>query len=277
MGLIQDKEKYIDKSEAILSGNINNFQDQIYQAIVGAVSDFDTVGGRLTNSPENIRLLAQVEERVRLLIYQTDYPTKVSEYVRTFRSLPEINAAIQRSINGLDISALNVTNIQNQVIESTVYELLGQGMNVNLINPVKNQLTLSLYTGSNVSSFERYLDDFVKKANDVTNPIKVGNINVGQIATDAIGQYDGTIQSIIMNQFELDYWGYEGSLIKTSRPQCRRWVEMGKIPVGEVQSEIEWALRNGSGMIPGTTPETFGSFRGGYNCRHRATPLRKID
>jgi hypothetical protein len=49
---------------------------------------------------------------------------------------------------------------------------------------------------------------------------------------------------------------------------------MGVVKDAQLPGEIEWALRNGSGMIPATTPETFGIYRGGYRCRHHATAIQ---
>ena len=73
---------------------------------------------------------------------------------------------------------------------------------------------------------------------------------------------------------------YVGSLVKDSRPQCKRWVnykehgQTGLLAVKDLNREIAWAYANGKGMIPGTTTETFRQFRGGFNCRHEAYPVR---
>jgi hypothetical protein len=97
---------------------------------------------------------------------------------------------------------------------------------------------------------------------------------VKQISRDALGQFDGQINAIIADEFGLDAFRYVGSIIDDSRAQCVRWVGKRILEKSEMQSEIAWANNNGSGMIPGTNPDNFLVFRGGYNCRHRAIPFK---
>jgi hypothetical protein len=97
---------------------------------------------------------------------------------------------------------------------------------------------------------------------------------VKQISRDALGQFDGQINAIIAEEFGLDAFRYVGSLIDDSRPQCVRWVGKRILEKSEMPEQIAWANNNGSGMIPGTNPDNFLVFRGGYNCRHRAIPFK---
>ncbi|MFN9108950.1 MAG: hypothetical protein ACK5XN_02555, partial [Bacteroidota bacterium] len=97
---------------------------------------------------------------------------------------------------------------------------------------------------------------------------------VKQVSRDALGQFDGQINAKIADEFGLDAFRYVGSIIDDSRSQCVRWVGKRILEKSEMQSEINWANNNGSGMIPGTTPENFLVYRGGYNCRHRAIPFK---
>jgi hypothetical protein len=97
---------------------------------------------------------------------------------------------------------------------------------------------------------------------------------VKQISRDALGQFDGQINAIIADEFGLDAFRYVGSIIDDSRAQCVRWVGKRILEKSEMQSEIAWANNNGTGMIPGTNPDNFLVFRGGYNCRHRAIPFK---
>jgi len=63
-------------------------------------------------------------------------------------------------------------------------------------------------------------------------------------------------------------------LIEDSRKQCVRWVGKEILLFSDLQSEIEWAFNNGTGMNKSTTPDTFAIYRGGYNCRHEAIPTK---
>lgn len=269
--ILQQKDKLFDDAELILTDNLDATQREIYQSIYSLVADFDTRDGKFLNTERNARLLNNITARIQAAVQSTEYSGRVMEYLRQFDQLESINAALQQSVNSLDISGLNLTNIQRQAREAVIYDMLGNGMQTNLAEPVRKLLTKSVFSGMGTQEFASGLRQFIMKDTEV-----IGRVNVGQIARDAILQYDGTINTIIFNEFGLDEWGYEGSLIKDSRPQCRRWVKMGRIPADELAQEIAWAETNGSGLIPETTPENFAINRGGYNCRHTATPLRKL-
>jgi len=74
----------------------------------------------------------------------------------------------------------------------------------------------------------------------------------------------------------LNAFQYIGSLVTDSRPQCERWIikKGGVLKYSELEKEISWAYSNGKGMIPGTNKDNFGTYRGGYNCKHSAVPFR---
>lgn len=269
--IIQRKEKIFDDAELLLTDNLGATQREIYQSIYSLIADFDTRDGKFLNTDRNVRLLNTITARIQAAVESTEYTGRVTEYLRQFNRLESVNAALQQSVNSLDISGLNLTNIQRQAQSAVIYDLLGNGMQANLAEPVRKLLTKSIFSGMGTQEFAAGLRQFIVKDGEM-----IGRVNVGQIARDAILQYDGTINTIIFNEFGLDEWGYEGSIIKDSRPQCRRWVKMGRIAASELPEEIAWAEANGSGLIPETTPENFAINRGGYNCRHTATPLRKL-
>lgn len=102
-------------------------------------------------------------------------------------------------------------------------------------------------------------------------------------AKQAILSYDGMMQSRIQKEYELDGYSYEGSLIKNSSGQCAKWVEMGEIPIKDIEKELEWArAKEGSyyngfrvaKLIEGTNKENFPMNRGHWGCRHSVTAVR---
>lgn len=97
--------------------------------------------------------------------------------------------------------------------------------------------------------------------------------NATRIARDSFYQYQGLINQTIANEFEMNAYRYIGSLVEESREQCVRWSEQEYILFSDLQDEIDWAFDNGSGMIKWTTPDTFATYRGGWNCRHLAIPV----
>jgi len=94
-----------------------------------------------------------------------------------------------------------------------------------------------------------------------------------RIARDSFYQYQGAINQTIAVEFEMNAYRYIGSIVEETRAQCERWVEQEYILFSELQAEIDWAFTNGSGMIKETDIDTFGIYRGGWNCRHLAIPV----
>jgi hypothetical protein len=97
--------------------------------------------------------------------------------------------------------------------------------------------------------------------------------NATRIARDSFYQYQGAINQTIAVEFEMNAYRYIGSIVEETRAQCERWVEQEYILFSELQAEIDWAFTNGSGMIKETDIDTFGIYRGGWNCRHLAIPV----
>ena len=99
-----------------------------------------------------------------------------------------------------------------------------------------------------------------------------------QVVHDSIMQYDGKVNKQISKEFKFTKIRYVGSLIRTSRGQCCKWVNMKYINIKDLPNEIRWASNTNNyygrfkcgGMIDDTTKENFIELRGGYNCRHRA-------
>ena len=97
--------------------------------------------------------------------------------------------------------------------------------------------------------------------------------NATRIARDSFYQYQGAINQTIALEFEMNAYRYIGSIVDETRPQCERWVEQEYILFSELQAEIDWALSLDRGMIKETDIDTFGIYRGGWNCRHLAIPV----
>jgi uncharacterized protein YggL (DUF469 family) len=145
------------------------------------------------------------------------------------------------------------------------------------IAPVREGLYRNIMFGATVGETEEFI-----KSQVVSTKQKDSKLTryVGQVATDALHQFDGSVNQVAKQSLGLNATQYVGSLIEDSRAQCIKWVGMSIIKDENLQEEIDWALAGGqfsnkkcSGMIEGTTTDTFCINRGGYRCRHRAFPI----
>lgn len=97
------------------------------------------------------------------------------------------------------------------------------------------------------------------------------------ISRDALYQYDGAVNSEIATRYNLTAYRYVGSIVKASRPQCERWVRADILTRERLERDIALLHRAGNpdGFRPETTFQNFPVFRGGWNCRHQAIPVRE--
>jgi len=272
-----DREKIFGKAETILTADFSKVNNNILKEIKGILKELDISAGNIAvNSAQNRKILNTAFERVRGSILETDYKTNVTGYLRSFKQISDNNILFHSTVNQLSNVDNTVTPLQTLAVKNTLSSLLGNGMDSAFTDVLTRNLQGYITQGANITQVENSLRLFIK--GDSKNLGKLERY-VKQIAGDAIRQYDGQLQGAIQAEYKLNAVSYEGSLIKDSRPQCVRWVKQkkGVLMVKELTKEIEWAFKNGSGMIPGTLPATFYQNRGGFACRHAATAINIVE
>jgi hypothetical protein len=158
--------------------------------------------------------------------------------------------------------------------------MTGQGLNENLINPLRSELFIAVNQGSTLTDVITSISGQLTTTETRQGVLKRIAL---QASRDALGQYDGIVNEAVRKSYKLDALLYVGSLVKDSRAQCERWVDydkngkVGMLLFEDLEQEIAWAENNGTGMIPNTTPENFCQNRGGFNCRHIAYPVRSAN
>lgn len=264
------RQRILDDAEELLKSDITKTNRIVYEALISFLK-FDTQGGKIVFDAKTIELINKAEKQIKKALNKAGYESRVAQYLKDFDKIKAATVAEQKKVNRIDVSQRLVTNIQKSAIQQTTNILLGNGLDANFIQPIKDVLLSAASSGMTIPQAELQLRKVI-----IGDAERFGKLEryVTQISRDAISQYDGMMQSRIAKEYDLDGISYEGSIIKDSRPQCKRWVEIGEIPIKDLKKEIEWANANGSGMIPNTTPDTFTIYRGGYNCRHTATAIR---
>lgn len=280
---LKKRFQIIDEAEKNLTRNLPTLQNEIYKEILPILEKFDVSEGKIVYNRTAINLINQLEAAILRAINRTPYKDRVLDYLADFEKVKEINIKLQSSLNRIDVKSSNLTSIQRQAVKTTLNNLTGAGLDTNFVQPVKQVLFQHAVGGSSIAQTELALREVIKG-----NATKYGRLTryLTQISRDAISGYDGEIQSRIANEFDLDGYSYEGSLIKTSAGQCAKWSEMGILKIADLQDEIDWAIANKgssyngykiSALVEGTTPATFAANRGHHGCRHAVTAVRIIN
>lgn len=271
--LINAKDSFIDDSELALLEGFDSIEAAIYNAVSKKIMSMNQKDGKLVFDPSNITAINEINSIVVASIQSSRYPSNVKSYLRNFDQVKDYNARIQSKVNDISYDELEalINPVQKAMIDKVMVDLTGQGIDVEFIRPLTEGIYRNLVSGATIEDLQRSISEVIK-----SNPERLGSFKryVVRMSRDAMLQYDGQINSRIANEYGLDAYIYVGTIIRDSRPQCIQWLGKKVLKKSELPSLIDAAYNYGSGMIPGTTADNFAIYRGGYNCRHTAVPVK---
>lgn len=270
--LIRKKLAIMDNADEDFLNSLQPTENAIQKSVMGIINKFDVVDGRLVNNDTNLQLLTALNKEVKKILRDSTYTKKIEPYLRDFDKITDLTFEIQDIGNGIKGTKVNANPIKKQAVDDLVIGLTSpDNVDTNLVKPIRDAMFNAIVLGQGQQETRKQLELLITGSGQRSGILKR---YAGQIARDSINQYDGTVNGVIAREYGLNAYRYVGSLVDDSRPQCVRWVGKEVLPFDTLSSEITWANNNGKGMIPGTTPQNFAVFRGGYNCRHAAIPFR---
>jgi hypothetical protein len=270
-------ERINDKALEILQKRFDKVEPRFVKQVVDWVNKFRTTSGNLVRSKENLARLSSFKTAVNRFLEKAGYNVMVSGFLENFDEIGANTQLAQQELNGIDITKSFLNPFKRYAVNNVIAAMQGQGLNVNLINPLKNELLIAVNQGSSLTDVVTSIAGQLTTTEARQGVLKRISL---QASRDALLQYDGVVNEAVRKSYKMDALLYVGSIVKDSRAQCERWVsetkngKLGLILFEDLQDEINWADNNGTGMIPDTTPENFCQNRGGYNCRHIAYPVR---
>jgi hypothetical protein len=161
-------------------------------------------------------------------------------------------------------------------VEST---LLGAGLTQGVLAPIKNILLTNLQSRATIEELREALRQQIIPSGASTLLTR----HAATYADTALATYNASYLQEASQALGIEYYRYDGSVIKSTRPFCRNFVNQyfskkeiermgeGQQPYGGgslTQAELE-------GRIAGTNAQTILTLRGGWNCRHRFIPTPK--
>jgi hypothetical protein len=270
-------ERINDKALEILQKRFDKVEPKFVKQVVDWVGKFRTTSGNLVRSKENLARLGSFKTAVNRFLEKAGYNVMVSGFLENFDEIGANTQLVQQELNGIAITKSFLNPFKRYAVNNVIAAMEGQGLNNDLINPLKNELLIAVNQGSSIKDVVESVAGQL-----ITTEARQGVLKriTLQASRDALLQYDGIVNEAVRKSYKMDAVLYVGSIVKDSRAQCERWVnetkngKVGLILFEDLQSEINWAEDNGTGMIPNTTPENFCQNRGGFNCRHIAYPVR---
>ena len=258
---IRGSARIKDGAESALIEGIETIENRVLQLVMQHIGGMSGSGGGVRDSKANQRRLIRLKKAVRDEIKKQLRP-KHQDYLRAFLDLDASTIKTFKLI-GEEVPASLIQPTRQAAFEQLEAMLQGSELEAGVINPLLNRVQRLVLTGADFGDMQAELS----RAIGIGKYLNRGITN-GAIPVDVINQYHGAINKKIGQELGYTWLVYTGSIIETSRPQCRRWVTKLYIHESELQEEINWAFANGSGMINPTTPSTFAANRGGHRCRH---------
>ena len=275
--IFQDKIKFLTDAEAAMDKGVKAFQRQVFELIVTELlPEFKLdADGRIANTRANVALVARID-----MIFDSLLDTLTADVLTPFaNSLIQSTSLSAEYYVALGFKQTVIDNLtRNKVFIERRIGIDAKG------RLLKNQY---LYSLGQTAEVRQTLKDYVIRSltGDVSfKDFQLGfrNLVIGnrrqkglattgvlqryfdQYAYDSFNQFDEVANSQLAKGLNLEHFVYEGSIIDTTRPFCKK--RAGK--AFKVSDTKNW--KNDPDLIDKKTKDSYRPLieRGRYRCRH---------
>lgn len=296
MSLQSRKTKLLDSSTESFLSSVEKLEGQLHQLVLGILENFDREDGRLISSAYNRNQLFQLGRELEDAFANSRLNRRVQEWVPDFEKLLQLNRQYWSGQGWTFTDRINeILSDDMQIrINQLVSDLTGSGVDVNVIQGLQQKIQEGIVTRQRYSDLKEVVKEYLVTDTRQSQLLRYASV----ITQDAINGFDGAIQKVVADEYEMDGFNYVGSLIKDSRLTCIALTSApGRVMVGknvvtnpyadlvlpggafrikDIPKIIERSYNN-PGWNKSTTPDTFFIYRGGYNCRHEALPTMLLE
>lgn len=276
--VLDRKQTFIDDQRAAMESSVVRLQQKLLNKIVAEIiPELDVKDGLIIDTPKNLRLISELDK-----VY-SDFQKVTQETI-----LPQITKGTSE-VSKLSKSYFevmlgeNLPKVFNKVVGNTNIitnlrlgldggELVRGGylqsfFDSNTIGTELKQMTSKAVTsGMDKKEFITMLSDKITGTDEYTGGLER---QFQRFAYDIYQQYDATYSQSLAKELDMQYFIYQGGLVKDSRAFC---VEHNN-KVYSTEEAQEWSTWKDP--TTGQTPSYLGypgydplTDRGGYNCRH---------
>lgn len=244
---------------------------QVFDILRKYLTRFDLQNGDFVATGSTAQIINEMNREIALALSSSSLDGNIDKFLVNFDEIGENVRRIHADVNDVNVPKALVNRQKQFAIDNTIYSLKEAQVSTHFTQPIRQLLFRRVTTGASLLDTERELRILMLGDKERLGAFRSW---VGQIARDSINQYEGSIHQAVKNEFGFQRVRYIGGLVTDSREQCKRWEGIGTIDAVDLPAEINWAKNEGSGMILTTDVDNFLINRGGYNCRHRAIPVR---
>ena len=227
---------------------------------------------------ENIDVAGIVAAIDKLYIQAINKPEFVNDTRKFLQNFDEVrkNALeLHKEVSDLSYTPAFYEALNKQqkfLVDKTLYELQQGGLKKYFVEDAKQVLLEAANLGYSQKQIEKRLRQRLLSQPDKDSYyVRYAT----QVSRDSVNQYNGQVNQMVQDEYDLDMIRYVGSVVDDSRPFCihvRKELK-GKIKRSELPALLA-KYSGSSGMIQNTNANNFYVVRGGWNCRHEAIPYR---
>jgi hypothetical protein len=269
--------KHMEDSVNDFQKGIPEIEKAIYEDLLGQVKDLQTQGGKILSSVQNLKLINSIANKLDRLLITNGYKDSVKEFLSAFNVVETLQKQYFADFNLKFKPSKTIPYIKEMAIDSTLNDLLGQGLQVNIVDSIKAILEDNVTSGGSYASLNTQLRSTINGTQDSEGILQRYSRT---ITTDAINQYSAQYHEALAMDLSMNWGRYVGSNITTTRQFCKlltakEWVHRSELPTvvrGEIDGEkckLSKSTGLPLGMIAGTNADNFKIRRGGYNCGHQ--------
>jgi hypothetical protein len=276
----------IDEAIARFNKKIPASQQSMLDSINEELRRLDLRDGNIKATVANLKIVASIKNKLMKLILTDDYMDEVKQFAQAFKDVSFLQQEYWQGIESKWKPRSILKEIRTQAIGDTVAKLTDAGIGVNIADNIAGILQTNITAGGSYKALENQLRESLT---DTQRSDGLLTRYAKQISTDSINTYSRNYNQIVASDLGYEWFAYQGSEIKTSRPFCqsmveeRRYFHISEVPdllaakdmyytdnIDGKRKKVPIYDKTGlpQGMIDGTDPANFFIRAGGYQCGH---------
>lgn len=266
----------MEKAIIDFQNKIPSIQAGLMNVLLLELKALETQDGKVLNSVQNLKLINQLKNKLEKLIITEGYKEDVKKFINAFNTVENLQQQYFADFNFKFKPKATLKIIREMSVDKTLNDLLGQGLQSNVVDRIHSILTDNTTSGGSYSSLNQQLRASITGTDETEGILERYSKT---ITTDAINQYSAQYHEALAQDLNFNWGRYIGSNLKTSREFCilleeKEWVHRSELPdilKGKIDGHQCKLNKQGLplGMIPGTNSDNFKVRRGGYNCGHQ--------
>lgn len=281
---VKESQKAIEK----FNENIPKLQREMYNEIMGELKRLDLKDGNIKVTVANLKVINSIKNKLTKLILNDDYIENVKEFVGSFNEVAKLQNEYWQSVEAKFKPGPLLREIRTQAISDAVKQLTESGIGANIGDAISDILRQNITSGG---SYKQLNGQLLESLTDTQKSDGLLTKYSKQITNDSIQQYNRTYTQQVASGLGMEWYAYQGSDIKGTRPFCDALTDIRYFHQSEVprllRAEDLYYTKDGKrtkvpiyartglphGLIEGTNAENFFIRAGGYNCGHSIRPV----